>query len=48
VAAVRVERPDQVADAVREALAHDGPFLVDLVIGRRVTSTRSIAGADRA
>lgn len=31
VDAVRVEKPGEVADAVRRMLAHDGPFLVDLV-----------------
>jgi benzoylformate decarboxylase len=29
----RVEKPGQVADAVRRMLTHDGPFLVDLVTG---------------
>jgi benzoylformate decarboxylase len=33
VAGVRVEKPDQVVDAVRRMLAHTGPFLVDLVTG---------------
>jgi pyruvate dehydrogenase (quinone) len=28
---IRVERPDQVRDALREAFAHDGPALVDVV-----------------
>jgi len=31
VDAIRVEKPEQVAPAVRRLLAHDGPFLVDLV-----------------
>lgn len=31
VSGTRVEKPDQVAGAVRRMLAHDGPFLVDLV-----------------
>ncbi|GJF35097.1 benzoylformate decarboxylase [Kitasatospora sp. NE20-6] len=34
VRAVRVEKADQVAPAISEALAHPGPFLIDLVIGR--------------
>ncbi|MFJ8083614.1 thiamine pyrophosphate-binding protein [Streptomyces sp. NPDC096205] len=34
VPAVRVEKYDQVAPAITEALAHPGPFLIDLVIGR--------------
>lgn len=32
VQAERVERPDQVVPAIERALAHDGPFLIDLVI----------------
>ncbi len=48
VAAVRVETPDQIAPAITEALAHDGPFLIDLVIASQVTGTRTIAGADKA
>ncbi|MGV9889940.1 thiamine pyrophosphate-binding protein [Streptomyces sp. NPDC003395] len=34
VPAVRVEKPDQAASAVAEALGHPGPFLIDLVTGR--------------
>ncbi|MFJ6087399.1 thiamine pyrophosphate-binding protein [Streptomyces sp. NPDC092369] len=34
VPAVRVEKPSQVAGAVADALAHPGPFLIDLVTGR--------------
>ncbi|MEA2931373.1 MAG: benzoylformate decarboxylase [Actinomycetota bacterium] len=48
VAAVRVETHDQIAPAVQQMLAHDGPFLVDLVIASQVPHTRAIAGADRA
>ena len=48
VAAARVEKPDQIGPAIAEALAHDGPFLIDLVIGSQVAGVRSIAGADRA
>ena len=32
VPGVRVERPEQIGPAIREALNHDGPFLIDLVI----------------
>jgi benzoylformate decarboxylase len=32
VPAARVEVPDQVAPAISAALAHDGPFLIDLVL----------------
>jgi benzoylformate decarboxylase len=34
----RVETPDQIAGAVRELLATDGPFLVDLIIGSDIPS----------
>ncbi|GAA2817549.1 thiamine pyrophosphate-binding protein [Kitasatospora paracochleata] len=34
VPAVRVDKPDQVAPAIAEALASGGPFLIDLVVGR--------------
>ncbi|MBB5631092.1 thiamine pyrophosphate-binding protein [Sphaerisporangium krabiense] len=34
VRAVRVEKPEQVAGAITQALEHQGPFLIDLVIGR--------------
>ncbi|WP_457029274.1 thiamine pyrophosphate-binding protein [Kitasatospora sp. P5_F3] len=34
VPAVRVEKPAEVAPAIARALAHPGPFLIDLVIGR--------------
>jgi benzoylformate decarboxylase len=33
VEAVRVQKPDEVEPAVRRMLAHQGPFLVDLVTG---------------
>jgi benzoylformate decarboxylase len=32
VAATRVEKADQIQPAIREALTHDGPFLIDLVV----------------
>jgi thiamine pyrophosphate-dependent acetolactate synthase large subunit-like protein len=48
VASTRVEKPDEIAPAIAEALAHDGPFLIDLVIANQVQGVRSIAGADRA
>jgi thiamine pyrophosphate-dependent acetolactate synthase large subunit-like protein len=38
VPGVRVETPDQIAGAVREMLATDGPFLVDLIIGSEIPS----------
>jgi thiamine pyrophosphate-dependent acetolactate synthase large subunit-like protein len=48
VAAVRVEKPDEIAPAIAQALEHEGPFLIDLVIASQVEGTRSIAGADKA
>lgn len=36
VPARRVDHPDQVEAAVREMLAHDGPFLIDMVISDQV------------
>jgi benzoylformate decarboxylase len=32
VAAVRVEKPWEIEKAIKEALAHPGPFLIDLVL----------------
>jgi benzoylformate decarboxylase len=32
VAAVRVERPEEIAPAIQQALAHDGPFLIDVLL----------------
>ncbi|WP_042393290.1 thiamine pyrophosphate-binding protein [Streptacidiphilus carbonis] len=34
VPAVRVEKADEVAPAIAQALAHPGPFLIDLVVAR--------------
>ena len=48
VEAVRVETAEQIAPAIAQALSHDGPFLIDLVIANQVTGTRTIAGADKA
>ncbi|MFN8452151.1 MAG: thiamine pyrophosphate-binding protein [Anaerolineae bacterium] len=39
VPAVRVDRPEQVADAVKQMLETDGPFLVDMVISNHVPGT---------
>lgn len=44
VPGVRVEKPDQIAPAIRAALAHDGPFLIDLVITDRVPGSK-LAGS---
>lgn len=32
VEGIRVEKPEEIAPAIRQALAHKGPFLIDLVI----------------
>jgi benzoylformate decarboxylase len=32
VAAVRVEKPEEIAPAIRQALDHQGPFLIDLLL----------------
>jgi benzoylformate decarboxylase len=48
VAAVRVEKPEDIGPAIEQMLADDKPFLVDLVIASQVPHTRAIAGADRA
>ncbi|MDX2244213.1 MAG: thiamine pyrophosphate-binding protein [Leptolyngbyaceae cyanobacterium bins.302] len=32
VAAVRVEKPEQIVPAIQQALAHQGPFLIDLLL----------------
>ena len=32
VQSVRVEKPWEIAPAIRQALAHPGPFLIDLVL----------------
>ena len=48
VAGVRVETRDQIGPAIQQALSHDGPFLIDLVIANQVKGTRTIAGADKA
>ncbi|MBW4595666.1 MAG: thiamine pyrophosphate-binding protein [Brasilonema angustatum HA4187-MV1] len=36
VQAIRVEKPDQIGPAIQKALAHDGPFLIDLVITNEI------------
>jgi benzoylformate decarboxylase len=36
VPGVKVDRPDQVGPAIRQALDHDGPFLIDLVISNEL------------
>lgn len=36
VPGVKVERPNQVASAIKQALEHDGPFLIDLVMTNEI------------
>ncbi len=36
VPGVKVETADQIRPAIKKALAHDGPFLIDMVIGSQV------------
>ncbi|WP_433271217.1 thiamine pyrophosphate-binding protein [Actinosynnema sp. CS-041913] len=36
VPATRVERPEEIGPAIDRALAHDGPFLIDLVVAGKV------------
>jgi thiamine pyrophosphate-dependent acetolactate synthase large subunit-like protein len=40
VPAARVEQPDQIGPAIRKALDHDGPFLIDLVITNQVPGSK--------
>jgi benzoylformate decarboxylase len=40
VPAARVETPDQIGPAIRQALDHDGPFLIDLVITNYVPGSK--------
>jgi benzoylformate decarboxylase len=40
VAAVRVETPDQIVPAIKQALEHDGPFLIDLLITSHVPGSK--------
>ena len=36
VPGIKVEKPDQVGAAIKQALAHDGPFLIDLIISNEL------------
>ncbi len=40
VEAVRVEKPDEIGPAIQKALAHDGPFLIDLVLTNKIAGTK--------
>jgi benzoylformate decarboxylase len=40
VPGLKVERPDQIGPAIQQALAHDGPFLIDLVVTSQVPGSK--------
>ncbi len=40
VPSVRVEKPDQVKSAIKQALSNDGPFLIDLVVTSHVPGSK--------
>jgi benzoylformate decarboxylase len=40
VEAVRVDKPDQIGPTIQKALAHDGPFLIDLVLTNEIAGTK--------
>lgn len=40
VEAVRVDKPDQIGPTIQKALAHDGPFLIDLVLTTEIAGTK--------
>ena len=48
VEGARVTSREQVRPVLRRALAHDGPFLIDVVIATGNDGVRSIPGGDRA
>jgi benzoylformate decarboxylase len=41
VPGARVERPEQAAPAIKQMLAHDGPFLIDMVVDSHVPDPSS-------
>lgn len=44
VPAARVETFDQIAPTIKEALAHPGPFLINLLVANQIPSTHPIMG----
>lgn len=40
VEAVRVEKPSQIAPAIEQALSHNGPFLIDLVLTNEIKDSK--------
>ncbi len=41
VPGVRVEKPAEIGPAIQQALAHDGPFLIDLIITSQVPGSNA-------
>ena len=41
VPGIRIEKPSQVGPAIRQALSHDGPFLIDLIVSDRVPGSQA-------
>ena len=41
VPGIKVETPEQVRPAIEKALAHDGPFLIDMVVGCQVPGSKA-------
>ena len=42
VPGVRVEKPDEIGPAIKQALEHDGPFLIDLVVTDYVPGSKKL------
>ena len=40
VEAVRIEKPEQIANAIKKALSYDGPFLIDLVLTNEIQGAK--------
>ena len=45
---MRVEKPEQLASAIKEALSHDGPALVEVVVNRQELSLPPTITAEQA
>ena len=48
VGGIRIEKPDEVDAAVKAALAHDGPVLIDAVVARPKLAMRPAITAEMA
>ena len=40
VEAIRIEKPEQIATAIKKALSYDGPFLIDLVLTNEIQGSK--------